>query len=88
MTRDYVPYEDRRSVISHYIVWFTRRHGYPPAAHEIAGYLGVSRPHVHSLLDRMEADGLIERQRAPSGQQVGRGIRVIRATTTAPTEET
>ena len=88
MSRDYIPYENRSLTISHYIVWFTRRNGYAPAAQEIANYLGISRPHVHSLLDRMEADGLIERDRAPHGQQAPRGIRVTRANMIAPTEET
>lgn len=59
--------------------------GYPPSAQEIAEGIGISRPSVHRLLDRMEEDGLIERTRTPLGFQSPRGIRLVHGV--ARTEE-
>jgi DNA-binding MarR family transcriptional regulator len=87
MTRPYVNYDARSKLIARFVTEFAEYHGFPPSAQEIADECGVSRPHIHALLDRMEEDGLIERQRTPFGSPAPRGIRITRANMIAPLEE-
>ncbi len=67
-------YPQRRLEAARYITEFVNHNGYPPSVRDLGERLGLGTSAVHSILARMESEGLI--QRAPG---VARGIRLTGA---------
>lgn len=43
-----------------YIVWHTAHHGYPPSIRAIANYVDRTQSHIHSVIQRLVREGIIE----------------------------
>jgi DNA-binding MarR family transcriptional regulator len=80
-----VPYPEQRARAMEYIRRYSATHGYPPSTGDLAKFLGVKHARASQILDRMEAEGLIQRARGARYTQ-SRTIRLTSAAMIEPKE--
>lgn len=74
----YSNYKTRGKDLLQYVKAFQATNGFSPSGDDIATHLGVARSYAYRLLDRMEEEGLIERQRV-GVRPIGRNIKLTKA---------